>query len=71
LAFPPAPNNCIFQVFEQLLPIGIIPKNRLSRVTARHHVVDCTGVLDAQRASHPGSLSTTFDPVNKKQGLTL
>ena len=41
--FPATANDRIFQVVAQFLPIGIIPKDRLSRVSTRHHMVDSAG----------------------------
>jgi hypothetical protein len=68
--FPAAANDRIFQVVAQFLPIGIIPKDRLSRVSTRHHMVDSAGVLDSQWSGHESILSVFLALVNKKQGLT-
>ena len=52
------------------LPIGIIPKDRLSRVSTRHHMVDSAGVLDSQWSGHESILPVFLALVNKQQGLT-
>jgi hypothetical protein len=45
--FPTPSHNGIFEIFQQLLPIGIISKNGLTRIATGHAMINPAGIFDA------------------------
>ena len=46
-----------FHPFEELAVVMLIAKDLLSHIAARHRVIDCSGVLDAERTRHRHTLA--------------
>ena len=63
---PATPLDGLFQLLKHPFAIDVIEKNHLSRVSARHDVVDRTSVFNAQWACHADIVNPMPALVNKR-----
>jgi hypothetical protein len=60
----------VLEGIEEVQAVSVILKNRLLLVPAGGHMIDCTGVFDAKRTGHGGTIAENW--LNgKKVDLTL
>jgi len=56
MAAPAKPRNNFTQDIQESCPILIVVKDRFLAIASGSHMIECAGILDAQRADHDFTL---------------